>query len=147
MNYLGETRFGINYRRILEPFDLEMYTSNIGLLLSNDEVPDELFLPAIEDFSQIDLLKIESHELKRFIQWRLGQSKFWRPEIVVIIVKDNGSFGMMRMFGMYAELSGFRSEENFYIATELADGVEWLLRKTGGPIESTETITQHFAGL
>lgn len=147
MNYVGETRFGINYRRIFEPFTLQMYTSNIGALLNCDEVPDELSLPAIEDFSQIDLLKLESDELKKFIQWRLGQPKFWRPDTVVAIVKDDGSFGMMRMFGIYAELSGFRSEEDFYITTDIADGVEWLLGKTGGPIDRSDMIAKHFAAL
>ncbi len=103
-----------------------------GMDLGQSAGPEaNLDLPAFFDLRAIDLSVDTTLSIKKAIRLR----KSLKPETggnpCAYVMGDLGSFGMMRMYGIYADLEGLRDESLTLVTVDYDEAVEWLVEKAG----------------
>ncbi|MEP2095097.1 MAG: hypothetical protein ABJP94_05760 [Paracoccaceae bacterium] len=77
------------------------------------------------------MTKFEANDLRRLIEKRKAFGEEHNNNLSVYIVADMGSFGMVRMNNIYAEIAGLRDEENTLVTMEVLEVVDWLTARLG----------------
>lgn len=99
-----------------------------GIELAHSTKPGaNLDLPAIFDLRAIELSDDTTHSIKRAIQLRKSVKKGTGGNPCAYIVGSLGSFGIMRMYGIYAELENLRREEMTLITRDMDEAIVWIL--------------------
>ena len=62
------------------------------------------------------------------------------------IVRDEGAFGMMRMFTALSDVSGYRDAENSFVTLETAEAATWIGRRHGLNADRVEALTTCLLG-
>jgi len=87
--------------------------------------------PAILDFRAVRLTDLRSEEIHRYVGRRrkLTSQPSFGP--VAFLCGDAGSFGMLRMYSILAELNGLRRESATLISTDAEEAFGWIAARAG----------------
>ncbi|WP_037227475.1 hypothetical protein [Roseobacter sp. GAI101] len=139
---------GVNYRRFSAPFSLdELYRLNLTDA-SRPEKNAGFYQPLIEDYTDVNLITLESSDIIGHltrIRNAAGIPRSIMNNYVTCVAGDLGSYGMLRMYGVYAEIYGVREEEKFYVAESLLEATTWLMFKKGLCSNEAVEATNFFA--
>lgn len=86
-------------------------------------------MPAVIDLRQVNICGWSSSVVKAFAR-RRAEHDDYVPDILAAVCGDDCSFGVMRMFGMYADAEGLRDEARFYVSMDAFAAVDWLLQRS-----------------
>lgn len=112
--------------KTFEPFQLQDLLDRAQADLQH-YAPSEVFeQPFLLDFRAIDLLRFEASDFRRLInrRVRVGGSALDVP--CAFVAASDASFGMLRMYGSYAEIGGLRDSDATYMTTDYGDARTWI---------------------
>ena len=113
-----------------EPFSLIDLMEQ--LLAMRKKMPgSSIDVPTFFDLRDVSLLKLETHEFRSFIRARKRIKTSLSINPIVFLVGDMGSYGMMRMYSVYAEIDDLRAEEMCLVTDDSTEAVKWLAGKMG----------------
>ena len=122
-----------HYLRAVDPFSMDqIYEYSLRMMQSGDASSD-ISLPVFWDFRWVNLLHCKVEELRRHIGRRDRLGKAYRNNPTAIVVGDQGSFGMMRMYGILADLEGLRDESRTLVTLDFRAAIDWLVATTEKP--------------
>ncbi|MEP1932548.1 MAG: hypothetical protein ABJJ37_14840, partial [Roseibium sp.] len=122
---------GLHIVRASEPFELDQLYQ-LGLAaIERGGTSAEFWRPTFFDYRNVNLTKFEANDLRRLIEKRKAFGEEHNNNLSVYIVADMGSFGMVRMNNIYAEIAGLRDEENTLVTMEVLEVVDWLTARLG----------------
>ncbi|MDW4498847.1 hypothetical protein R5H30_12700 [Sulfitobacter sp. D35] len=99
-----------------------------GMELGQSSGPEaNLDLPALFDLRAIELGDDSSHDIKKAIRLRKSLKENTGNNPCAYVVGSVGSFGIMRMYGIYAELEGLRREEMTLITEDIDEAIDWIV--------------------
>lgn len=99
-----------------------------GMALGERNAPgSNLDLPALFDLRRTELNSDTSADIKKAIRLRKTLRENTGNNPCAYVVGDLGSYGMMRMYGIYAELEGLRKEDLTLVTEDLDEAIEWLI--------------------
>lgn len=99
-----------------------------GMKLGQSSGPEaDLDLPAIFDLRDIDLATDTSQDIKRAIRLRKSLKANTGNNPCAYVVGSMGSFGIMRMYSIYADLEGLRSENFTLITMDMTEAIDWII--------------------
>ena len=102
-----------------------------GVELSKSAGPQaDLDQPALFDLRGIDLTTDTTASIKKAIRLRKSIKAKTGGNPCAYVMGSRGSFGMMRMYGIYAELEGLRKEEMTLVTLCMNEAVEWLIARS-----------------
>jgi len=87
----------------------------------------DLDLPAVFDLRAVELSNDTTESIKRAINLRKSLKKVTGGNPCAYIVGSLGSFGIMRMYGIYAELENLRKEEMTLVTHDVDEAIAWIL--------------------
>lgn len=116
----------LHYVRADEPFSL-LDLVQLGERLVESSGPEaDLDLPGLFDLRSVELNNDSTPEIKRAIRLRKSMQSQGASSACAYVVGSKGSFGIMRMFAIYAELEGLRNEELTLVTEDIDEAVDWL---------------------
>lgn len=138
--------FGVRFVRIEEPQPTHDTLAFLGGLRAGGGRSSDLTLPAIVDLRGADLAKWTSGGFRdqigkvKAVDARLGRGDS------AYVVRDEGAFGMMRMFTALSDVSGYRDAENSFVSQEIAEAATWIGRRHGLNADRVEALTTRLRG-
>jgi hypothetical protein len=122
---------GILYLRAEEPFTVDDVVAFTTAVANGAHPGVTLDMPAVLDFRRVDLIRIPTADISRYVMRRRALTDPPSAGYMAIVCGDIGSFGMLRMFGVLAELSGLRSEKLLCVTLDMAEAVGFICDRTG----------------
>jgi hypothetical protein len=99
-----------------------------GMEIAKSAGPEaNLDLPGLFDLRAIELNNDTSEDIKKAIRLRKTLRAETGNNPCAYVVGSSGSFGIMRMYGIYAELEGLRKEEMTLVTTDLQEAIDWVV--------------------
>lgn len=138
--------FGVRFVRIEEPQPTHDTLAFLSALRAGGGPSTDLTLPAIVDLRGADLAKWTSGGFRdqigkvKAVDARLGRGAS------AYVVRDEGAFGMMRMFTTLSDVSGYRDAENSFVTLEIDEAAMWIGRRLGLGADRTDALTTHLLG-
>lgn len=117
----------LNYVTARQPFVLNDLFSVAQRDMETDQAEDLLSLPIMLDLRKIDLLDYPTEQFKLLLAQRQSLNVSAPVPPCAYIARDDGSFGMLRIFTNFAEARGFRRESLTIVTTDIEEGLQWLL--------------------
>jgi hypothetical protein len=72
-------------------------------------------------------MRFEAQEFRRLIERRKAFGEENNHNFTAYIVGDTGSFGMVRMNNIYAEIAGLRDEDKTIVTMDVIEAINWLI--------------------
>lgn len=113
-----------------------------GVELAKSEGPESnLDLPGFFDLRTADLVQESADDLRKAVQLRKSLKKEESGNNpCAYLVGSSGSFGNVRMYGIFAELHGLRNEQNTIVTMDAAEAINWLVDKMTLPATDADTV-------
>ena len=86
-----------------------------------------LDLPALFDLREIELPNDTTDDIKAAIRLRKSLKPETGQNPCAYVMRSPGSFGIMRMYGTYAEIAGLRTQTLTLVTLDLDEAIEWLI--------------------
>ena len=138
---------GLHFVKGREPFRLNALLEIGTSILGRPGPEGELSRPLLWDMREVDLLKVETGELKAMIRKREEFGAAHANGLMAIVVGDLGSFGMMRMYIALAEIGRLRNEDRFHLGYDMGEALRWLDRMMGLDAADAEYLFSKVTGL
>ena len=123
---------GVLYARCAPPFAMNDIL-DLSRRLASGAVPGvTLSSPAIFDARAISFDAIETEEIRSYMRQRTALSSRKSESPLAMVAGDPGSFGMLRMMGIVAEISGIRDEDRTLVTYDLDDAIAWIADQVQG---------------
>lgn len=138
--------FGVRFVKIEEPQPTHDTLAFLGGLRAGGGASSDVALPAVVDLRGADLAKWTSGGFRdqigkvKAVDARLGCGAS------AYLVRDEGAFGMMRMFTALSDVSGYRDAENSFVTLEVAEAATWIGRRLGLSSDRIEALTTRLRG-
>ena len=104
---------------------LELFKIGVDVL-QRDGPAGDLSRPTLWDVREVNLLDFKTHELKSLIRKRIALGEQYRNSLMAVVVGDEGSYGMMRMYNSLAEINGLRPVEATYLGFDFDEAIQWI---------------------
>ncbi|XDA98140.1 hypothetical protein AB1M95_18925 [Sulfitobacter sp. LCG007] len=131
IHYRFFTQWNLHYVRAEEQCSLlDMVEYGMGLAASSGP-QSNLDLPAIFDLRGVELNNDSTDDIKRAIRLRKSFGENTGNNPCAYVVGSPGSFGIMRMYGIYAEIEGLRREELTLITEDIEEASDWIISQLG----------------
>lgn len=99
-----------------------------GMELGRSAGPQaDLDLPAVFDLRATELDTDSTQDIKKAIALRKSLKAGTGNNPCAYVVGSRWSFGIMRMYGIYAELEGLRREEMTLITEDMDEAATWII--------------------
>lgn len=90
-----------------------------------------LTTPSIFDLRHIDLLQIAANDIKNYIHRRMKLTDPPQCGAMAVLCTGMGNFAMLRMFGIYSDVYGYRPEDDFLPTEHVKEAAQFIGLKTG----------------
>ena len=132
--------YSLNYVTARQPFVPDDLLLRAEQDLGNAEADDVFALPILLDLRWIDLLAYPTEQFKLLLARRQSLDVPAPAPPCAYIVRDEGSFGMLRIFTNFAEARGYRREHQTIITTDVAEGAQWVFPHLASPVGSVPEL-------
>ncbi|WP_172332554.1 hypothetical protein [Mangrovicoccus sp. HB161399] len=126
---------GVLYARCLPPFAMNDIADLSRRLASGGMAGASLESPAIFDARAVSFADVETDDIRAYIKQRrlMAGRKSIGP--LAMVAGDQGSFGMLRMMGIVAEIAGIRDEDRTIVTLDMDEAAGWVAARLppGGP--------------
>lgn len=119
---------GILYRLALPPLDAGEIASSTKRVIDGRFPGITLSSPQWLDLTQVDLLDFDADEIRKIIRSR-SLLNIAAPGPLVLVVQNDPSFGMARMFSIYSDLMGVRGENLHCVSLSEMEAATWLMER------------------
>ena len=118
--------FDLHYYCGQDPFSLADLLTHIKERKNNGGVEGNIGTATFFDLRDVDLLSLADDDVRRFASDRraLGDDTVQNP--FATVVGDLGSFGKMRLYGIYADVNGLREESMCFTSLDVNEAVDWM---------------------
>jgi hypothetical protein len=131
---------GILLLTAAEPFSVDEVLAFTSDVAAGRHPGIALDMPSILDIRRVDLVRIPTSEVSRYVMRRRALTEQPQAGDMAIVCGDMGSFGMLRMFGVVSELAGLRMEERLLVTMEFDEAVDFIRARTGRPPETRDAL-------
>lgn len=103
-----------------------------GLRIAQSDGPEaNLDLPGFFDLRAADLVHESADDLRKAVQLRKSLKEKTGNNPCAYVVGSSGSFGNLRMYGIFAELHGLRNEQKTIVTMNGGEAIDWLIEHMG----------------
>ena len=131
--YLGD--YAINWVKASEPFELNDLFELARSRMGPENAHPDLANPLLLDLRDVELLRSSSDEIRALVRKRASFGAEYSNNPAAFLAKDEGSYGMLRMFTAYSEVWGLRTDQNTLITLDLTEAASWLISRSGAPVD------------
>ena len=89
--------------------------------------------PVLIDVRTVRMARLPTADILGFFRNRARKGIPSTGNPLACVCDDSGTFGMLRMFGILAELEGVRREDRFFVSEDIDEAAEWLAGIAGLP--------------
>lgn len=119
--------WGFHYVLAEDPFSLEGLT-RFGQKLARSAGPEaNIDLPSLFDLRAVDLMQDTDDGLRRVVHMRRANRNMPGQNPCAYVVGSLGSFGIMRMYGIFADLEGLRDEALTLVTMDMEEALDWII--------------------
>jgi len=122
---------GLQYIFGCEPYSLDDLHAILARKARAGGPQGDLGQVMFMDLSRVDLLKQSEAAFRRFIIRRRALNEKMTQNPICFLVGDIGSFGMMRMYGILAEVSDLRDEDLMLATLDMTEAAHWTAARLG----------------
>lgn len=142
---IGES--GVIVARALPPFDMDQVDA-FSTELADGAFPGmSLASPAIVDFRAVRLTDLHTADIRRYLTHRRDRQPAPGTGPIALVAGDLGSFGMLRMFAILAEIHGIRPEARTHVTDDVENALQWLSDRLGLGEADVAALAVGFAAL
>jgi len=121
---------------VTAPFQIEDVLSYLGRVRAGFHRGVRLDTPTILDFRGLRLAHMSAVDVHRFVVGRRAIAGEARQGPIMLYCGEARSFGLLRMFGMLAELHGFGDKGEIPVSMDPQDVLIWIYRHARlGPMD------------
>ncbi|MEO0990608.1 MAG: hypothetical protein AAFX00_06635 [Pseudomonadota bacterium] len=103
--------------------------------------------PIIADIRGVNIRHIGSKNISKYIRKRISLTAPSKAGVVAAICDNDFNYGMLRMFGIYADIYGLRSENDFCVADGHSEAVAFMSRRLGLGAQDQANLVEALAEL
>jgi hypothetical protein len=123
-----------------EPFRMADLLTEAQRDIDLKHMRERFLKPMLVDLRAVDLLDTEAQEIRNLIWDRRQFARDLVGPPAAFVARNDGSYGMLRVYAAYAEFSGLRRQEDFFPTTDIRAAVEWLYPRLGSPAAAQEAL-------
>lgn len=124
---------GIVVIRVIEPFHLEELLEGAKQAAEDVGLKAVFGNPVLLDFRKASLHTYTADDFRRTFRKRMKFTSQHTEVPYAMVASSDVDFGMLRMYGAYAEIAGLRSAENSLVTKSYDDAIAWVRAKAGCP--------------
>jgi len=124
---------GIVVIRAIEPFRLEELLEGAKQAAEDAGLKAVFGNPVLLDFRKASLHDYTADDFRRIFRQRMEFTSQHTEVPYAMVAGSDVDFGMLRMYGAYAEIAGLRSAENSLVTKSYNDAIVWVRAKAGCP--------------
>lgn len=127
----GICRGRITLTCVTNPFSMVEASAALARIKAGEIEGAGMSYPMLVDVRTVRLARLPTAEFVAFFRQRARDNIARTGNLMVCLCDDSGTFGMLRMFGIMADLDGVRPEDNYYVTESLDDAAGWVTARAG----------------
>ena len=113
------------------PLEAADIVENTEKVLKGEFAPVSLDMLQFIDMTRVELTNFERRDVERLVNHRRMLNGAPPAGPTAVVVRNEASYGMARMFAIYAEVMDMRSETQFFVSLDREEAAEWLFAQSG----------------
>ncbi|WP_417206226.1 hypothetical protein [Antarctobacter sp.] len=116
---------------VSNPFSMVEASAALDRIRSGEIAGADMASPVLVDVRTVRLALLPTSEFVTYFRHRARGGIARSGNLMACLCDDSGSFGMLRMFGIMADLEGVRPEDNYFVTESLEEAALWLTQRAG----------------
>ncbi|WP_127903950.1 hypothetical protein [Solirhodobacter olei] len=114
-----------------DPFNLHSFHERVSEWAKQNLTENCVRMAAYLDLRGVSVSKLAESDLRRFIMQRSAVADATRDIPIAVHVNNLAAYGVVRMFGILAELSGLRKESSIFPTLSQDEAAAWMAPLVG----------------
>lgn len=115
----------------VKPFSMIDVNVRLGSIAAGNEPGLSVDMPMLTDARGVSLARLPTEQFMEYFRRRSREGIPHTGNLLACVCGDTGSFGMLRMFGILAELEGIRPEKRYFVSQDLSEVSAWMAEQVG----------------